>query len=340
VVNTSYRKSATATKEEDRRANYRGKPLELMALKLASKARADNTQRNYRGAQRQFKLWCADRDVEPLEASPADLVQYLCHLAVQGGKKGLGYPPATVKAKLAALRRFFRDAKGRDNVAQSEEVRSVWSGIQREFSQRTLQASPMTLDIIRLVLAALPDRDGNIGMKQLRDRALMLVGYGCGFRRSEISSLRVEDVRFEEGGATLFLRHSKGDQLARGQWVGLGEGQGETCPVAALRAWLDAAGPGTYVFRPVNRWGKVEDRDLSHHAVGLIVKGLVQLADLDPDGFSGHSLRSGIITDLVASGMSMALIMERSRHRSALMIGTYHRPSSALKTNFTRQAGA
>jgi hypothetical protein len=48
----------------------------------------------------------------------------------------------------------------------------------------------------------------------------------------------------------------------------------------------------------------------------------------------------GIITDLVATGMSLALIMERSRHQSPLMIGTYHRPKSALKTNFTRQAGA
>lgn len=335
AVNNNYRNLAAGPEEGDRRQGYRGKPLELIVRKLAGKARADNTTRNYRTAQRQYRAWCWERGVDPLEATSGDLAQYLGHLAVEAG-----YPPQTVGAKLAAIRRMYRDAKGRENISQSEEVRAVWSGIQREFAQRPLQAQPLTLAVIRVILAAMmaPGRVLTVG--DARDIALLLVGYAGAFRRSEIASLRVEDLRFEARGVVAFLRRSKGDQLQRGEWVGIGHGEGVTCPVGALRRWLDIAPGGVFVFRPVDRWRRVHDRALSEHAVGKVVKGLVECAGLAPEGYSAHSLRAGMITDLVASGLSLALVMERSRHRSPQMIPVYHRPESALATNFTQRAGA
>lgn len=55
----------------------------------------------------------------------------------------------------------------------------------------------------------------------------------------------------------------------------------------------------------------------------------------DYEAYSAHSLRAGILTDLVANGVSLPLVMERTRHKSPVMVGTYNRPKSALSTNFS-----
>lgn len=333
MKNTTNQNPATAA-PDDRRARYQGKSLAQMSYQFARKARADNTQRSYKSAQTQFRTWCYAQEIEPDDITDREFGYYLCWLAVEQG-----YPPGTIRCKLSGIRRWFRDRQGRENVTVSDHVRAVWDGIQREFSQRPSQAAALTLDLIREIIEAMPGRDGVWSMRNLRDRALMLVGYGGAFRRSELASLRVEDVQFEDSGLLLFLRKSKTDQVSRGVWVGIGHGQGGTCPVAALQAWLDAAPHGEHVFRQVTRWGKVPDEPLSHHAINLLVKGWLELIGRDPAEYSAHSLRAGICTDLTAAGVSQSLIMERTRHTSPVMLGVYNRPRSALASNFTRLAG-
>lgn len=266
MVNPSYQKSATVA--DERRKGFKGKNLKQISGAMLRAARADNTQRSYKSARTQFQSWCSSEGIKPLEITGEQLGEYLCWLAVEKE-----YPPASIRAKLAGIRRWFRDEQGRDNVTVSDHVLQVWSGIQRQFAQRPSQAKALTIDIIREIINVLPDRDGTWSIKAIRDRALMLVGYGCAFRRSELSGLRVDDVEFQEAGVTLFLRKSKTDQHSRGEWIGLGCGTGPTCPVAALRAWLDVAPAGEWVFRGVDRWGHVSPEPLTDHAINLLVRG-------------------------------------------------------------------
>src|SRR5205807_9355519 len=93
-----------------------------------------------------------------------------------------------------------------------------------------------------------------------RDRALLLVGFAGAFRRSELVSLDVGDVAFSADGLVVQLRRSKADPEGQGRKVGLPFGSNPlTCPVRALRDWLDrAALSGGPIFRPIDRHGNLK----------------------------------------------------------------------------------
>ena len=56
-------------------------------------------------------------------------------------------------------------------------------------------------------------------VQQLRDRALLLVGFAGAFRRSELVSLDLADCDFGERTLTITLRRSKTDQEGLGRRV-------------------------------------------------------------------------------------------------------------------------
>ena len=107
-----------------------------------------------------------------------------------------------------------------------------------------------------------------------RDRALLLVGFAGGFRRSELVGIDVKHVEPMPNGIAALLPKSKTDQRGRGRSVGILYGEDPaTCPVTALETWLTAAsitaGP---VFRAVDRHGNVASERLSAGSVARIVK--------------------------------------------------------------------
>ena len=174
--------------------------------------------------------------------------------------------------------------------------------------------TPVLIEDVRAMMANLPDR-----LLGVRDRALLLVGFAGGFRRSELVSLNIRDLKFNNDGLTVTLRRSKTDQEASGRKVGLPYGSSlETCPVRSLRAWLEASeiesGP---VFRPINRHGQIPPTRLSDRAVALIVKRAAKAAGKDPAEFAGHSLRSGLAT---AARRCVAQVAAR-RQRAVLFRG-------------------
>ncbi len=163
-------------------------------------------------------------------------------------------------------------------------------------------------------------------LRDVRDRALLLVGFAGAFRRSELSDVSFTDLEWVPGGIAIVLRRSKTDQERRGRRVGIGRGQGAMCPVAALDAWLAAAriaeGP---LFRAVSRHGQVSERRLSPEAVALVVKARVATAGLDPGRYSGHSLRAGLVTSAARDGVPTWRIREQTGHRSEAMLQRYIR---------------
>ena len=129
-------------------------------------------------------------------------------------------------------------------------------------------------------------------LKDPRDRALLLIGFAGGLRRSELSAINCRDIDPVREGIILTIRRSKTDQEGVGRKIGIPFGRNIHCPVRALEAWIAAAhiedGP---VFRPIDRHGRVSIGRLSGEAVSLIVQERLAAAGFDPTGYSGHSLR-------------------------------------------------
>src|ERR1700747_993241 len=130
----------------------------------------------------------------------------------------------------------------------------------------------------------------------LRDRALLLIGFGGALRRSELVALDVADLEETETGLLVTIRGSKTDQDRGGVTIAIARGD-VACPVKALRAWLNAAdieaGP---IFRPIDKGGTVRDSRLTDRSVANIVKAYAKRAGFDASMFSGHSLRAGFPT--------------------------------------------
>jgi integrase len=167
-------------------------------------------------------------------------------------------------------------------------------------------------------------------------------GWLCrAFRRSELVSLDVADLEFSSAGLVVTLRVSKTDQEAKGRRLGIPFGSSEaTCPVRAVQAWLETArivdGP---VFRPLDRFQRVQPTRLSAERVALIVKRRAKAVGLDPARYAGHSLRAGLATSAAAAGASDTVIMSQTGHRSADMVRQYIREGSLFRENAASLAG-
>lgn len=199
-------------------------------------------------------------------------------------------------------------------------------GIRRKLGSAQRQAKPLLREDLFRVLDALGE-----SMKDARDRALLLIGFAGGFRRSEIVALDCGDVERVRQGLIVTLRRSKTDQEGVGRKVGIPFGRTRNCPVLALDGWLAGAGiEAGPVFRPVDRHGRVASERLSGEAVS---KERVVAANIDPTGFSGHSLRAGFATSAVQAGVSTFKIRSQTGHVSDAMLARYVRDGELFVDN-------
>jgi integrase len=191
-------------------------------------------------------------------------------------------------------------------------VRLVFQGIRRTLGSAPDQKNAAITAEVRAMVETLSPTSA-IGV---RNRALLLVGFAGAFRRSELVSLDVADVTFNSDGLIVTLRRGKTDQEGLGRKVGLPFGSNPlTCPVRALRGWLDvaaiASGP---VFRSVDRHANVAQTRLTDQSVALIVKRCAKAAGLEWERYAGHSLRSGLATAAAMADVSERAIMAQTGH--------------------------
>ena len=171
-------------------------------------------------------------------------------------------------------------------------------------------------------------------VRAARDRALLLIGFAGGFRRSEVVGLNVEDIGSVRRGLIISLRHSKTDQEGLGRRIGIPVGRTRWCPVAALSRWLDLAGIASGpIFRSVNRHGRIGAMRLSGEAVCIIIRERIASAGIDPTGYSGHSLRAGFATSAVQAGVSAIKIRQQTGHASDAMLARYVRDGELFVGN-------
>ncbi len=290
------------------------------AASYASASASPNTLRAYRAACADFARFCDRHDAQALPADPRTVAAYLAEQA------DAGRATSTIAQRLAGIRWAHKRA-GHDTPTTHPAVEAVWAGIRRTQGTAPAPKRALLIEDVRRIVRGL-DRSTAQGC---RDAALLLVGFAGGFRRSELVGLRASDLSWHGAGVVITLRRSKTDQDGAGRIVEVARGRrADTCPVRALRAWIDLAGVegDAPVFRSVNRHGHVGGA-ITGRGVAVVIKRLVAVVGLDADDFAGHSLRRGLVTSAARAGASDATIMRTTGHKSRAMLDRY-RQAAAL----------
>ena len=197
---------------------------------------ASNTRRAYLSDLAHFQAWGGY-----IPASPETLATYLAAHAST-------LSVATLVRRAAAIAKSHK-ARKFTNPASSELVRATMRGIKRTRGCGQREAKPLLRDDLLLVLDAIGD-----GLKASRDKALLLIGFAGGLRRSELVGLDVADVEHVRQGIILYLRRSKTDQDGKGQKLGIPHGRTRWFLTAVaqgdLMDWLQKLNPHS---RPLMR---------------------------------------------------------------------------------------
>jgi integrase len=221
-------------------------------------------------------------------------------------------------------------------VLNSRPLRELLEGIVRCLPKDQKQAKAITADILkRVVDAARAEGDSPI---MRRDVAMLLLGFAAGLRRVELTYLGREDFSIAGNQASVRLVRSKASQTKPVLvWVGMAS-EGLYCPLQAVQDWRAVAPKGSaYLFSgTTTRLGKMR---VSYQSWAAIITRRLEAAGIDPDGFSSHSLRAGLVTSLNCAGLVTAVVSAQTRHQSQDMISRYHRPGGSMALNFTVEAG-
>tara|TARA_R110000850_G_scaffold129229_12_gene249143 strand:- start:1944 stop:3032 length:1089 start_codon:yes stop_codon:yes gene_type:complete len=277
-----------------------------------------NTRRAYKSDLAHFENWGG--------TFPATREMVAAYLADHAGKLAI----ATLQRRLASIS-TAHGAWSLESPTASKLVQTTLRGIRKRHGKPQKQAKPLLVEDLFRIMPLLGD-----SVKDTRDRALLLIGFAGGFRRSELVGLNVEDIETVRQGLIVTITRSKTDQTGEGRKIGIPFARGAYCPVLALEAWVKQAniteGP---LFRPVTRHGEVKDTRLSKEAVSRIVKQYAEAVGLEPAHFSGHSLRAGLATSAAQVGVSTLAIRRQTGHRSDAMVSRYVREGELFNNNAT-----
>ena len=284
-------------------------------MRYVQAATAENTRRAYRGDVADFLAFGGC-----VPATPEQMAEYMTARAVV-------HAPATIMRRVVGIGRAHA-LQGHPDPSKSDLVRTVARGLRRMHGKPQRQAAPFLSE--ELMTAS--SRDD--GVKGLRDRALLLLGFAAALRRSELVGLDVEHLERVREGLVVNLVRSKTDQEGGGRRIAVPYGRSQACPVTAVNNWLRVAGIDTGpVFRSVDKAGAVAIGRLSAQSVSLIVKRSACAIGLDSASFSSHSLRAGLVTSAAKAGVSISKIQAQTGHRSLAMLARYVRDAKIFENN-------
>lgn len=266
------------------------------------------------------------RETDPGHGMPAAVDEILRR---QGFLKSVGpHAPATVRRRLANWSTLTK-WRGLDGAfvspALKSSIRLAVRAVPR--TRRRKSAKAVTGDVLTKLLATCTTDS----LRDLRDRAILMVAFASGGRRrSEIAGLRREQLTVEppipnEDGAPLpsLAIHLGRTKTSASEEDDIAYLTGR--PVEALNAWMAAARiESGSVFRGIGRWGTVSRRALDPQSVNAILKQRAEMAGLDPGEFSAHGLRSGYLTEAANRGIPLPEAMEQSKHRSVQQASNYY----------------
>lgn len=280
----------------------------ILADNLADTARyihaatSDNTRLAYQADIRHFIHWGGR-----LPTSGEAILRYLQHFAAT-------LNPRTLSRRLTAIRNWHV-CQGFSDPTTHPTIRKTLTGIRNVHGRPKEKATPLTLENIAMMSSFLKKSGRTV---DCRNRALLLTGFFGAFRRSELVSIRWEDITYVPEGMEILVPRSKTDQAGEGQTCAIPRSDDlMLCPVTAMVEWNQCSSCNTGpVFRRVTPGGRIEGRRIQPQQVNMIVKHTAISCGL-PDAIhcSSHSLRRGFATEASRKGAPLGSIMRHGRWR-------------------------
>lgn len=251
----------------------------------------------------------------------------------------------TRKAYRSAIRQFEkwggrlpsdRDTVVRYLLARAESLNPrTLEGVRRTHGQPKRKAKALRLEHVAQMVNHL--RQLPTTKKKLRDIALVLTGFFGAFRRSELVAIRYGDLVWEPEGLLIRLSSSKTDQQASGLVRALPFGAPDCCPATAMKNWIELGGINEGpVFRPINRWDKIQPKALNPSAINELLKTLGNACQFDfvPE-LSSHSFRRGLSTSAARERVDFELIKKQGGWKSDATVWEYIEEGQQLSNNAT-----
>jgi integrase len=282
-----------------------------------------NTQRAYKADLKDFNNWCELIGQIPFPVSPETLAAYVSHLADT-------CKWATINRRLAAISKLHQ-LNNLDTPTQNRIFRIVMEGIKRTKGIRQKQAPAFKLNILKQILRDF-DTESNAN---LRNKALLLLGFTGAFRRSELVALNVGDLNFTDEGLIVSLQKSKTNQYGDYEEKAIFYSpEAALCPIRSLQMWLKRLDKtADALFVRVRKGDKTTSDRLTDKTVNDLVKTYFG------DEFSAHSLRASFITIAKINGADDSEIMRQSKHKTSAMIQRYTRIEDIKKHNAGMKLG-
>ena len=289
------------------------KSLEVETLKNLKNSKANNTLRAYQSDYRDFSLFCSKNGLSSMPTQPKIVALYITHLS-----KFSKF--STLKRRIASIS-VIHKLKGHYLDTKHPIIMENLHGIKRTLGSRQKAKKPLLINNLKKIIKAIDEekKEGD------RDRALILIGFAGGFRRSELVNILKEDVELVDEGVKILIKKSKTDQSGEGSIKAIPYFQNqEFCPVIALKKYMS-----------LKKFNSNSEKifKLSDKSVALIIKKYAQIAGLDPTKYAGHSLRSGFATTAAEFGAEERNIMTMTGHKTTQMVRRYIQEANLFKNN-------
>ena len=289
------------------------KNLEIETLKNLKNSKAHNTLRAYNADYKDFSAFCAKNGLNSLPSEPKIVSIYLTYLSSFSKY-------STLKRRLASIK-VVHKLKGHYIDTKHPIIIENLMGIKRKMGVKQIAKKPLLINDLKVIINVI-DQEKN-DLKRLQNKALLLVGFAGGFRRSELVSIEYDDLDFVTEGVKIVIKRSKTDQTGQGMIKAIPYFDNKTyCPVTSLRNWIN--------FLNIDK-GKIFN--ISDKTVALIIKKYALLAGLDQKKYAGHSLRSGFATSTAETGADERSIMAMTGHKTTQMVRRYINESNLFKNN-------
>ena len=289
------------------------KSLEIETLKNLKNSKANNTLRAYQSDYRDFSLFCSKNGLSSMPTQPKIVALYITHLS-----KFSKF--STLKRRIASIS-VIHKLKGHYLDTKHPIIMENLHGIKRTLGSRQKAKKPLLINSLKKIIKAIDQEK----KERDRDRALILIGFAGGFRRSELVNILKEDVELVDEGVKILIKKSKTDQSGEGSVKAIPYFQNqEFCPVIALKKYMS-----------LKKFNSNSEKifKLSDKSVALIIKKYAQIAGLDPTKYAGHSLRSGFATTAAEFGAEERNIMSMTGHKTTQMVRRYIQEANLFKNN-------
>ena len=299
------------------------KALHEETLNNLKSSKANNTIRAYKSDFNDFGAFCSKHGFKSLPTEPKIIALYLTYLTNKDAKM------STLRRRLVSISMIHKH-KGHYLDTKHPVIIENLMGIKRRKGSIQKGKKPLLINHLKAIIKVI-DEDKSEEIKKIRDKTIILTGFGGGFRRTELISIDYDDLEFVPEGLKITLRRSKTDQFGEGMVKGLPYfSSTKYCPVFHLKKWLELSkikdGP---IFRRFAKGSSLTKNRLTDQSVVLIIKQYLEIAGIDNKNFSGHSLRSGFATVSAESGADERSIMAMTGHKTCLL---YTSPSPRDRT--------